>query len=221
MGTKPTTKPTPPSPERSLDAARSVVTAAERVLADLQGRRGAMLARSSALDHERKRASFGAFTLGGDGARLLEQLRDQMAVLDAEITDIGNAIEVATMRVADAKHALERVLDVKRQQDIASELQKLVGIAKRLDAALADFTGASRDMVDVADSLRRLDHAHPNQDQINVLGWRALSTVFASTMWSNRFERLQPAARTTFTELAGKWAQASPSAEQQDKEFAA
>jgi hypothetical protein len=95
-------------------------------------------------------------------------------------------------------------------------------IAKCLDDALAAFLAASRDMIDVTDRLQRLGRAHPNGQQVSVLGWRALSTVFASRMWANRFERLQPSARTTFTELAGKWAQASPSAaEQKDKEYAA
>jgi hypothetical protein len=96
-------------------------------------------------------------------------------------------------------------------------LQKLIAAAGRLDAALAAFLAASRDMIDVTDALQRLGHAHPNRDQINVLGWRALSTVFAGTMWSNRFERLQPSARTTFTDLASKWAVQANNEEQKGR----
>jgi hypothetical protein len=213
MSTKPTTK-TPPSPERSLDAARSVVQAAERVLADLQGRRGAMLARSSALDQERKRASFGAYTLDGDGARLLDQLRDQMAALDAEITDIGNAIEVATMRVADAKHALQKIENDQRLEKVVAEQAKLVAVCQRLDESLHAFTIAGRELVDVIDALYRLDHPHPNRTQIDALGFRALSTAMSGGFWAGHFQRLQPAQRVTFTQLGDAWARRSNETEQ-------
>jgi hypothetical protein len=205
MSTKPNTKPTPPSPERSLDAARSVVQAAERVLADLQGRRGAMLAQSSALDQERKRASFGAYTLDGDGARLLDQLRDQMAALDAEITDIGNAIEVATIRVADAKHALVKLEADQRRDQVAAELKKLQAVAGRLDELLQSFTAASREATDIVDRINAFGRPNPSRESFATLGYRAILTQLSKTLWANRTRVMAPSERTTFAELADRW----------------
>jgi hypothetical protein len=218
-----TAPPRSPDVERSVHAATGVVAAAEAALRDLEAQRADLLVRAAEHDEERKRIAFAAFSMSdGEASARLGDLRDEAVRFDHELRDLDDAVTTAKERIADAQAALQRVLELQRREQIASEQQKLVQIAQRVDAALAAFLAASRDMVDVTDSLQRLGHAHPNHDQVNVLGWRALSTVFASTMWSNRFERLQPLARTTFTELASRWsAQASPGVEQPDKEFAA
>jgi hypothetical protein len=215
----------PPSPDaqRVAHAAAGVVAAAEAALRDLEAQRADLLVRAAEHDEQRKRIAFAAFSMSdSEASRALSDMRDEAMRHDHELRDIDSAIETARQRLADAQTALHRIREQQRQREIAGQLASMVEIGQRLDATLTAFLAASRDMIAVADSLQQLGHAHPNHDQINVLGWRALSTVFASTMWSNRFERLQPSARTTFTELAGKWAQASRSAaEQQDKEYAA
>jgi hypothetical protein len=216
--------PTPePDAQRVAHAATGVVAAAEAALRDLEAQRAELLLRAAEHDAERKRIAFAAFSMSdAEASRRLSDMRDEAVRHDHELRDLDDAVTTAKERVADAQAALERVLDMHRQQDIAGELQKLVGIAKRLDEALSAFLAASREMIDVTASLQRLGRTHPNGEQINVLGWRALSTVLASSMWSNRFERLQPSARTSFTELATKWAaQASPGAHQPTDEVAA
>jgi hypothetical protein len=165
-----------------------------------------MLARQAELDSERKRLSFSAYTTQGDAPRLLDELRDQMAGLDVEVADVGNAIEVGKQRVADAKQALAGVHEQQRRDQVAAELKKLQATAKRLDESLSAFTAAGRDMVDVVDALYALGHPHPNRTQIDALGFRALSTALAGSFWAGHFQRLQPAQRVTFAQLGAAWA---------------
>jgi hypothetical protein len=215
MSNKHPTK-TPPDPDRALAAAAGVLQAAEQVLADLQVRRGDMLARQAELDIERKRLSFSAYTTAGDGARLLDELRTEVAGLDVELADIGNAIEVGKQRVSDARAALEQIGGEQRRHQVAAELKKLQDVCQRIDQTLVAFTAASREATDIVSAINKLGRAYPNGQQFNVLGYRALLTVFAGTTWANRFERQPPSARVTFGELADKWA-AQPDNKQTDE----
>jgi hypothetical protein len=160
-----------PAPERAVQAATGVVAAAEAALRDLQAQRAALIERAAEHDAERKRIAFAAFSMSdAEASRRLSDMRDEAVRHDHELRDLDDAVTTAKERVADAQAALERIRESQRQQDIAGELAKLVGTAKRLDDALAAFLAASRDTIDVTDSLQRLGHAHPNRDQINVGG---------------------------------------------------
>jgi predicted nucleic acid-binding Zn-ribbon protein len=195
-----------PAPERAVDAARSVVEAAERTLADLQGQRGAMLARSAELASERQRVSFAAFTLEGDGPRQLDQLRDEVAALDAELVDLESAISTARQRIADAKAALEKVEDQHRREQIAGELQALVEDAGHADQALAALVAAMHSMTDRLHATRRLGADHPSHEQLEAFTWRAVCTALEGTLLRRRVDRVPPLARTTFTAFTSQWA---------------
>jgi chromosome segregation ATPase len=205
------------SPERSLDAARSVVTAAEQVLAELQGRRGAMLAHSAELASERQRVSFAAYTLAGDGPAQLDRVRDQMAELDHEIADVGSAIEVAAIRLADAKAALAKIEDAQRREQIGAELKALAEDAGRADEALAALVAAMRSMTDRLHATRQLGADHPSHEQLESLTWRAVCTALESTLLRRRVDRVPPQARTTFTAFASQWAGRADDADQKGK----
>jgi hypothetical protein len=215
---KPPSEQTTRTPERVLAAAAGVLQAAEQVIADLQARRSALLTRQAELEAGRGKAAFLAHTCGGDGERLLAELNAETATVADELRDVDAALVVGNERATDAKHRLEQIEDQVRRDQIATELSKLVVIAGRLDSALADIATASKEMLDITDALSRLGDPHPNRSQLDSLGFRALSTALANTVWSNHFQRLAPASRISFTALATAWA---GRADSNDKEAAA
>jgi hypothetical protein len=196
---------TAPAPERALAAAVGVLQAATAAVRTLEAKRGDLLAAAAGLDQERRRISFAAHMLEGNAPERLAELRDLIAEHDAALVDIDAALQVGNERVSDAQHALEQLQNDQRLAKIGHEQQKLVAVGRRLDQALADFTGAAKDLVDIVDALYALDHPRPNRAQINSLGFRALSTAMSGSFWAGHFQRLQPAQRVTFTALATAW----------------
>jgi hypothetical protein len=198
----------PPSPDaqRVAHAATGVVAAAEAALRDLEAQRAELLLRASEHDAERKRLAFAAFSMSdSEASRALSDMRDEAVRHDHELRDIDSAIETARQRLADAKHAFERVLDVQRREQISGEMQKLVEVGQRLDAALASFVAASRDALDIIDSINMLGRPNPSRESFAALGYRAILTKLSKTIWANRSRVMAPSERTSFTELADKW----------------
>jgi hypothetical protein len=217
MGTKPTTKTTPPPPV----AERAALAEAEAAVADLEAQRRRQVEQQAEHDEERQRISYQAHVNHDVEARKrLSEMQDEAIRHTHSLKDIDAALVTAREKVALARAKLDRLLEQAKREQVAAELKKLQGVCQRLDEALSAFTIGGRDMVDIIDALYRLDHPHPNRTQIDALGFRALSTALAGSFWAGHFQRLQPAQRVTFAQLGEAWAR-RPADNKQTDEVAA
>jgi hypothetical protein len=200
---KPTTKTTPPPPGHAEHAA---LAEAEQAVADLEMQRRRQVEQQAEHDEERARFSYQAHVNHDVEARKrLSVLQDAAIRHSHALKDIDAALTVAREKQALARAKLDRVVEQERREQIAGQMRKLVEVAARLDELLASFVAASRDALDIVDSINRLGRPNPSREAFSALGYRAILTKLNLTIWSNRARVMAPAERTDFVQLAAKW----------------
>lgn len=161
----------------------------------------------TAIAEERKAIGFAVHADNDKTARKrLDQLNADDAAMAGELQSLEAAIVEARGRLAQAQQA-EAVEAAKvNAKAIREALAEFVECGISLDEALAALGDEGHAMRAAVAKLRALGVTFPNDQQIFVLGLKAIQTALMGTVWAKEFPHLAPHDRYTWTVLIDQWA---------------
>lgn len=182
---------------------------AEAMLANLDAALLRLKARGVELGDEMSSIALAAHTGTDDKARKrLDAINREIATHGAEVTSLMIAVDAQEKVVARAKQAEAVEVDKSQAKEVRKHLVDLLKTAEEADKAWAVVVKTSSRLRDITYALNGLGCGNPSHAQVDVLGSLAARTALGKTIWTRRFELVQPTQRTTFGQLAAGWAQA-------------
>jgi hypothetical protein len=180
---------------------------AQEVLADLEQKHAAALARQAEAATERRRISFDAHTGDAAARAKLDELNGAGAVLTGEIASLAEAIDEARGRVSEAR----RTDALAAERDVARDVRKKAAAFRRHGAELDRLAARLVVQYDAlkaeAGAIRDIGVPLPGLMLINAGACRALQAALMNTGLD--IERIAPSQRHTFTELVGGWVESA------------
>lgn len=123
------------------------VEKAEKIVADLEAKRAASIARGTALADERANTAFGAHTGDGKAAKRLEEIHIAIATHASELASLDAALRTATDKVDTARHAAAQAEDQNQARELRVVLKEFVGNSAVHHSNLVGHGSALRDRV--------------------------------------------------------------------------
>src|SRR5262245_58341058 len=164
---------------------------AEAVRDGLRGKLDEARAALVELDAERQSLAFDAHTCGGEAEKKLAALNKRRLVLLGDIETLEHAHIEASRRVADGERLAELAEDAAKAGRAMEIAAKLLNLAQRVDAALAEVVKHSKAIDGLIGELNwQCKCPAPNHAQLESLGTRALKSAFMSSRF--KIEHLAP-----------------------------
>jgi len=182
------------------------VKTAERTLADLQTKRGVLVAHGVELEELRRPIAYSAHTGDGKARKKLDELNAEAVRFDSELKSLDVAIAEANTRLQAARREADIAADQQQARDLRNALGTFIEHGRALDAAMTALVAECSRLKDTLTKLQRLGAGVPTHDQVDALGHLALLTALGQTLWRRRFEPLAPNQRRTFSLLFDGWA---------------
>jgi len=185
------------------------VAEAEKIVADLEGRRDALIERDAALAEERSELAFAALSRDDGKARTrLDTINRTASEFASELAAHDSALETARKRLEVARQHEARQVSRDRAMQLHEKVSEFVATANDLDAALAEVASLSHRIEELRREMQLLGATIPTPSQLESLGGRCLATVIGSSPWVRLFELppVPPNERRTFASLINGWA---------------
>jgi hypothetical protein len=205
------------------------VEKAEKIVADLEMKRGRLLDRGKEIGDQIAANGFKVHAENDKTARSeLDKLTAASVSHQAETKSPEAAIKQAGERLDAVKRSAAPAEDQTQARELRQALKEFVAFGLELDAALAVIVDSGTRLRKTADKLLALGSPNPTHEQLNALGALALHTALSQTPWSREFRTLAPRERKSFADLVRAWASTAERAhvaprlgEQQNNEAAA
>jgi hypothetical protein len=189
-----------------LKTQQQTVAAAEKVLADLQEKRQALVTHAAVLDSQRRDAAFAAHVKGDPEARrTLDKINAEVAVHSSELASVDDAIAAAKGKLAVARIHESRAADRAAAQAVRKELEKFREHGHALDVALEAIAVHGRELQETLIRMQQLGVNFPSGQQLISIGSRALLAACGQTPWRRSFETLPPRERYRFGQVVDGW----------------
>jgi hypothetical protein len=180
----------------------------EKALADLEGKRDALIARVAELPEVRSMAAYDAHVGGNaEAIQTLDQVSAELASHASDLASIDDAIAAGKKLFLAAK-ASE---DHDRKRESAKEAVELIAAFKK---AGRDMDQALKTIAEMGDKLttllmdihRTTGSSYPSAAQLDTLGYSAVMSALLRTPWRKRFRPLPPSQQRDFGPLFDGWA---------------
>jgi hypothetical protein len=190
------------------DMTQQSVADCEQTLQQLEAKRAKLVARNAELPALRKTAAFAAHVEASPGARrTLNQINAESASYEPELASLDDAIAAAKNKVLIAQAFEADAADRVRAREALEILVAFKKCGHELDAALRIVGERGRELDGILAKLHAATGVRfPTHEQVDSLGFQALTSSLMSTKWSNRFRVLAPNQRRTFGSLFDGWA---------------
>jgi hypothetical protein len=188
---------------------------AEKILAELRGKREAAVAHGVALGEERTRLAFGAHALGDSKSRKrLDEINRESALHDSELRSLDAAISEAAARVERARQAEEQAADRQRAEEARKVAHELGECFPFVDKHLAAVLKGLLAINDGVAELHQKGVAFPTDVQLR-LGIVAVLGTFLQqlprTWWNEISAGLRYRAPGEKKTALSYWGQIEPS----------
>jgi hypothetical protein len=181
------------------------ITKAEQVLADLNAKREALVARGHELAEQQQEISFKAHTGSKSERAKLDEINSHLLSHDYELRSIDAAIAQATKNLAAADQAQAHAQERENALALRAKVDEFVAHAIALDDALTAVSKEATALEETLKEIHLLGCSFPSRAQLDALGTRALKTAIMETPFRREFEHLAPRERQTFPALVGDW----------------
>jgi hypothetical protein len=126
-----------------VDAAKSAVTAAEKILTGLITARDGVASREKGLIKERAKLAFAGLGAGNVKAKTrLSEIHREITEIGSEVASYDAAIAEGEARLAAARNHVEREIDRRRCREALEHLDRLLQAAHGADSALRSYREA-------------------------------------------------------------------------------
>jgi chromosome segregation ATPase len=178
----------------------------EKIAADLQDQRDALIGRIKTLGTQREAVSYAAYTGNKDAKAKLDKINIEASTIGHEIVSIEAAIAEAEKRLNTAKAAEAQAADRTNALKLRDKLAKFRELGAVLDDCFTDFKSAGFEQKQVLDDIHNLGQPTPSAQQYRVLCEVALKTAVQGTpFWSQDFPAMAPNQRKTFKSIGDAW----------------
>lgn len=177
---------------------------AQAIVADLETRRAAVMARQDKAAKDRKAVAYDALATGDKVAGTKLQLINNAAMTAAtELASLDAALAEARRRVAAAEAAEALAAERERMRGVTALTQHIRERAARLDELLRDTVAEYDGFLNAVHELHSAGFTQPNLALVAVNAPRAVQSTFVGSHLES--ERVPPAQRHSFAELAQGW----------------
>jgi len=183
------------------------VKTAERTLADLQTKRGVLVAHGLELEEQRQQIAFAAHTGDQQARKRLDGINRDTVVHGSELASIDAAISEANTRLQAARRAEGIAADRQRACELRTVLEEFVECGRKLDGAMAVLVAESTEFHQALMRMHSLGCESPTSELVRVNSTSALFTALMRTPWQREFRHLAPGQKRTFAELVAGWSQ--------------
>jgi len=183
------------------------VKTAERTLADLQTKRGVLVAHGVELEEQRQQIAFAAHTGDQQARKRLDGINRDTVVHGSELQSIDAAISEANTRLQAARRAEGIAADQARALELRKVLAEFAAHGRRLDETLAVLVAEAAEFNQTLMRVHSLGCESPTSELVHVNSTLALFTALMLTPWRRDFRHLSPGQKRTFTELVAGWSQ--------------
>jgi hypothetical protein len=183
----------------------TAVEQAQRIVADLEQKRRALIERGRELDEARKRLSFDAHTGDAKSKAALDKANTEAARHGLDMENLVSAIAQGEANVVAAQRAAAAEEDKAAAREVAKVLDQLAGHAEVVDDCLADLITAGDHLRASLNALHELDVRHISHEMLATYGHLAILTALNRTIWRRGFETLAPGQRKNFADVVGAW----------------
>jgi hypothetical protein len=181
------------------------INKAEQVLADLNAKREALVARGHELAEQQQEIAFSEHTGSKKERAALDQINSELLTHDYELKSLDAAIASATKKLAAADAAQARAQEMENALALRAKVDEFMQHAIALDDALTAVSKEATALEDTLKDVHVLGCSFPTRAQLDALGARALKTALMQTPFRKEFEHLPPGERQSFTKLVGIW----------------
>jgi hypothetical protein len=191
--------------EEDMSEQTSAVAEAERIVADLEQKRRALIERGQELDESRRRLSFDALTGDAKSKAALDKANTEAARHGLDMENLVSAIAQSEANVAAARAAEAIAADKADAREVAKVLDQLAEHAGVVDDCLADLVTAGESLRASLNALHELGVHHPTHEMLATFGHLAILTGLNRSIWRRGFETLAPGQRKTFGDVVAAW----------------
>jgi hypothetical protein len=189
----------------------SAVAEAERIVADLEARRRALIERKQEMEETRRRLSYGAVAekdpaaIKALAALALEANRHahDMDALMAASMEADQRLIAARQHEAETKDRVDALA-------LRDALREFVECGLAIDEALTAIAEEGHAMREALNRIHILGSPTPSHEQVNALGVNAVLTALMATPWKREFRTLAPRERRNMASLVRAWASHLP-----------
>jgi hypothetical protein len=182
------------------------VEKAQAVLADLQAKREALIARGHELDERRQEVAFAAHTGSKAERAKLDEVNSESITFEYDLKALDAAIAEATKRLAAADAAEAQAKERDDARKLREVVDRFVAHAVAVDKAFQTIVRQTNSLEKVLREIHILGCPFPSSAQLDSLGARALGTAIMQTPFRKAFEHLAPSERQHFPQLVRQWA---------------
>jgi hypothetical protein len=172
------------------------VADAERIIADLESRRVALVERGKQLDQVRASHAFAALAHDDAKARQrLDALNRETGEHVSELASVDVALKTAQQRLETAKRYEAKQADREQAKVLRDALRQFIQHAAGVDSALEVLVSSCNGLQESLNAMHRCGSAFPSDAQLQSLGGRVLLGALGKTPFRRNFETLPPAER--------------------------
>jgi hypothetical protein len=179
---------------------------AEAVLADLNAKRAALVAKGHDLEERRQEIAYLAHTGSKKERAELGELSSAAITHDYELKSLDSAIASATKKLAAADQAQAQAQERENAQALRAKVDEFVAHAIALDDTFTAMIKETNALEETLKEIHLLGCPFPSRAQLDALGGRALKTALMQTPFRREFEHLAPSERQSFPKLVNEWA---------------
>jgi hypothetical protein len=183
----------------------NAVDQAQRIVAELEQKRRALIERGRELDEARKRLSFDALTGDAKSKAALDKANTEAARHGLDMENLVSAIAQGEVNVVAAQRAAAVEDDKAAAREAVKVLDELCEHGTVLDDALADAVTAGANLRDCLNRLHNLGISHPSHEMLHTIGHLAIRTAMTRSIWSRYFEAIAPKDRVSFAAVVASW----------------
>src|SRR5262249_41453638 len=184
----------------------NAVEMAERVIAELEAKRAALVAARADDDRQMGSVSYRAHAHGDPEANdQLNGFVENTLRHEQQIKSIDAALVVAKQEHAAAV-ANAQAADTRRvAKEVRGLLKSLREAGSICDEALSTFAGGSEAMGEIVAKMNALGFNHPSAQHLQSLGERAIRSMLVQSIFARSFETIAPRERQNFNEFVSRW----------------
>ena len=189
---------------------QQTVAACEQTLKQLEAKRAKLVERGAELPELRRGAAYLAHVQqDAEAHRALDKVNAEVAIYASELASIDDAIAAAKNKVAIARAFEDATADRARAQEAFEVLHAFKEAGFELDEALRIVGERGRALTGLLSKLHAAGIRTPSHEQMDTLGYLAVTTALMQTPWHRRYKVLAPNERKSFRALIDSWAMMS------------
>jgi hypothetical protein len=187
---------------------QTTVADAERVIANLEAKRVALVERGNELATIRASYAYAAHANGDKAARAkLDQVNRETAEHGSELASIDGALATARRKLEAAQRAEAKAADRAKAVELRAVLKQFEQHAAGVDSALEVLISSCNGLQESLTAMHRAGSQFPSDAQLQSLGGRVLLGALSKTPFRRNFETLPPLERDrSMARIVQQWA---------------